>query len=343
MDLLCLLFYTLAIAMGLAAVRHRGASGLLVSAALLAATGLGLAALTPMVGGTVFGSLRALAWGIFLAAPLGLLAAAVMLRSPAAGVCAALLLGVGFDAFVWEPQALVVTHHTLTTDKLRAPLRLVVIADLQTDSVGRHERAALEAALAESPDLLLFPGDYLQVSPDDFAEQSALLNALMTEVGVGTVPFVAVRGDVDGDLWYQSFAGLEGHVVQGTRRLQVAGVTVTALDARDSRNPDLVVGPASGLHIVVGHAPDFALTEPAADVLVAGHTHGGQVVLPGYGPVMTLSRVPREQASGHTALAWGADLYVSRGVGMERRDAPRLRFLCRPEVMVIDLVPELSS
>ena len=63
-------------------------------------------------------------------------------------------------------------------------------------------------------------------------------------------------------------------------------------------------------------------------------------LMPGFGPLMTLSEVPREQASGHTALDWGADLFVSRGVGMERMDAPRLRLFCRPEVMVIDVVPE---
>jgi len=39
----------------------------------------------------------------------------------------------------------------------------------------------------------------------------------------------------------------------------------------------------------------------------------------------------------------GANLLVSRGIGMERDDAPRLRFLCRPELTVIDIIPEPSS
>ena len=74
--------------------------------------------------------------------------------------------------------------------------------------------------------------------------------------------------------------------------------------------------------------------------LVTGHTHGGQVRLPIIGPLMTLSLVPRGWAAGLTELPGGGKLLVSRGLGMERGYAPRIRFRCRPELMVIDLVPE---
>ena len=338
MDFLCLLVYSLAVAAGLLVVKKKGPVGLLVSVVILTVTGVGLAASAPMLGGTVFGSMRALAWGIFLAAPLGLAGAAVLLRSPLAAGGSALLLGLGFDAFIWEPQALEVNRFTITSDTLDAPLRIAVVADLQTDEVGAFEREALEAAMAESPDLVLFPGDYLQVPQDRFDEETAALNELFLEVGLSGVPHAAVQGDVDVDGWERAFDGTRGALGAGQYTLE--GVQVTALSLHDSRDPDLQVQPREGFHIVLGHAPDFALTRPPADLLIAGHTHGGQVVLPGFGPLMTLSEVPREQASGHTALEWGADLFVSRGVGMERMDAPRLRLFCRPEVMVIDVVPE---
>jgi len=90
----------------------------------------------------------------------------------------------------------------------------------------------------------------------------------------------------------------------------------------------------------VGHSPDFALGDVRANLLLAGHTHGGQVQLPFIGPLLTVSRVPRRWASGVTHLADdNKALIVSNGVGMERRHAPRIRFLCPPEVIIIELVP----
>jgi len=91
--------------------------------------------------------------------------------------------------------------------------------------------------------------------------------------------------------------------------------------------------------VALGHRPDFALGDVRADLLLAGHTHGGQVVLPFIGPPITLTAVPRSWASGRTELDGGRTLVVSRGVGMERGYAPRLRFGCPPEILVIDLVP----
>ncbi len=55
--------------------------------------------------------------------------------------------------------------------------------------------------------------------------------------------------------------------------------------------------------------------------------------------LLTLSRVPRSWTSGMTELPRGGRLLVSRGIGMERSGAPPLRFLCRPELVVVDLVP----
>jgi hypothetical protein len=54
----------------------------------------------------------------------------------------------------------------------------------------------------------------------------------------------------------------------------------------------------------------------------------------------TLAIVPCEWASGVTAIDADMTLIVSRGIGMKRADAPRMRFLCRPEWVIVDLVPE---
>jgi predicted MPP superfamily phosphohydrolase len=94
----------------------------------------------------------------------------------------------------------------------------------------------------------------------------------------------------------------------------------------------------------MGHAPDYMnnvlLGHVRREMLcVAGHTHGGQVNIPGFGPPITLSRVPRWLAAGGLHQRKGAWLLVSRGVGMERSNAPRIRFNCRPQLVVVTLVP----
>ena len=117
-------------------------------------------------------------------------------------------------------------------------------------------------------------------------------------------------------------------------------VDVTGLSVPDSFDTELNIQRTSDrFHIVLGHSPDFALGNIDADLLVAGHTHGGQVRLPFLGPLLTMSHVPRKWASGLTELAEGKTLIVSRGIGMERRDAPRVRFLCRPQLVFVRITP----
>jgi predicted MPP superfamily phosphohydrolase len=53
-----------------------------------------------------------------------------------------------------------------------------------------------------------------------------------------------------------------------------------------------------------------------------------------------LARVRRSWASGLNEIRPGQHLFVSRGIGMERANAPRLRFLCRPELAIIDVLPQ---
>ena len=92
-------------------------------------------------------------------------------------------------------------------------------------------------------------------------------------------------------------------------------------------------------HIAFGHNPNYSLGEINADLLLAGHTHGGQFQLPVIGPLLTISLVPRDWASGLTEISPGQYLLVSRGIGMERGYAPRMRFLCRPELVILEIKP----
>jgi uncharacterized protein len=73
------------------------------------------------------------------------------------------------------------------------------------------------------------------------------------------------------------------------------------------------------------------------DLVVAGHTHGGQLQLPLVGPPMIASRVPRDVGAGGLHVLDGRRIYVSRGVGVERGQSPNLRLGAPPEVAVVTL------
>jgi hypothetical protein len=91
---------------------------------------------------------------------------------------------------------------------------------------------------------------------------------------------------------------------------------------------------------VLGHSPDYVLglrDGPRIELAFAGHTHGGQIVVPFFGPPLTLSRVPRHIAAGGLHELGRVFVHVSRGVGMERGSAPQIRFLCPPEICVLTL------
>lgn len=96
-------------------------------------------------------------------------------------------------------------------------------------------------------------------------------------------------------------------------------------------------GPRGDHRIVISHSPDFVDALPEkVDLVLAGHTHGGQFVLPFFGPLVTASRLPRRYAADLHDFR-GTPLHVSRGVGMERGFAPPVRFLCPPEICVLDV------
>jgi len=310
-----------------------------------------VAALLPLVLGAAmedfFGVVRLVAWGVFVFCPLWCIVVVPLIRSTwprtAAGLAtlALVLVAIALDAFVYEPRALEVNHYEIRTDKRDKPLRIAVIADLQTDAPGDYERTAIRRALSEKPDVILLPGDYVQgLSVAAYDQLRPALNALLkAEQFAAPLGAWAVEGNVDHGPWTEIFDGLPVEATAATRTYEGDGFKVTALSFDDSFDLPHTIGPTADFHIVFGHGPDFVLGDITADLMVAGHTHGGQVRLPLFGPPITISRIPREWAAGLTRIEAKGTLVVSRGIGMERGRAPRLRFLCKPEVVIIDVVP----
>lgn len=89
------------------------------------------------------------------------------------------------------------------------------------------------------------------------------------------------------------------------------------------------------LKIVLAHTPDDFpyLIEHEPHLVICGHTHGGQVCFPFFGPVVVPSDYGRRYASG-LFMERKSLLYVSRGIGCY----PPFRMLCNPEITIIEFV-----
>lgn len=318
-------------------------------ACLSATLAVGLAA-GLLAGGLAeerFAAMRLVAYGLFAFVAVTCAGCAVILRRAGRRLAwvfvafVALLEGIAVDGFLIEPHWLEVSHVEITTDKLSQPLKVALLADLQTDVIGDYERSVIQRIVAEKPDLILLAGDYVQEWDDDRRwELRGELRELLQHAGFSApLGAYAVRGNVDSGGWAKCFTDTQVTAVSETQPFAAGELEIFCLSMRDSFSSGLKLPASERFQIVLGHCPNFALGDVPADLLVAGHCHGGQVRLPGIGPLITHSRVPRSWAAGVTKLSGDRTLIVSRGVGMERGPAPPLRFLCRPELVIIELVP----
>jgi uncharacterized protein len=240
----------------------------------------------------------------------------------------------GFD-FVIERE------HT-RIDSLRTPLRVVLLTDLhygpyvRRASVGRW----VDAARAERPDLLLIGGDLV----DRFAGE---VTGLLAELGRLRAPLgtYAVWGNHDHARYgaVASFgadlarAGVEVLTNRGAPLrddLFLAGMD--DLRRGEPRLADALRGrPDGSACLLLSHNPDVLPEVPAeVDLTLCGHTHGGQVRLPGVGAVFTSSHYRRRFLAGWVrGPALG---YVSRGLGVSMLP---VRLDCPAELTVLDLTP----
>jgi uncharacterized protein len=252
--------------------------------------------------------------------------------------------GFGVACFLYalliEADWLEVTRHLVSTSKLRAGerIRIAHITDLHIEGPTKGLDALARALQVERPDVLVFTGDSLNAE-----EGLATLRSLLSKVEAPLGRY-AVRGNHD--VWPSRKLDLFGNGVavelsssepqlsQGDPRLALCGagygVTGHLKDCIER-------APEHAFLVVAYHTPDLIeeLAPLGPDLYLAGHTHGGQVRLPLFGAVVTMSNFDKKYEMGRYRVGQ-TELYVSRGVGFESL-GPRIRFLCRPELAIIDL------
>lgn len=230
-------------------------------------------------------------------------------------------------------------------------VRIVVLSDLQFTEVGDHEREAVDRALAEAPDLILIAGDLYQGDAAGFEDQLDSIKALLSRLHAPGGVFL-VGGDVDRPVSRlpRMVAGTEVRLLADEvvtvraagREVTVGGISLDWSSPAARRVADrLESEPGDDVRILLAHRPDavglLPARAPRTDLVVAGHTHGGQIRVPLVGPLVTMTGVPRAVAAGGLHRMDERRIYVSPGVGVERGQAPRVRLGVPPSYGVLVL------
>jgi predicted MPP superfamily phosphohydrolase len=252
-----------------------------------------------------------------------------------------------------EPFRVHTTLLEIPTTKLPRPgstLAITQIADLHVERQTRRERALPDQVARLVPDLILLTGDFLSTSYNDDAQSLADVRTLLAQL-YAPAGIYAIWGTAEVDrpeflrpmLDELGIVVLEDQAVEvtaGESRLWLVGMTCTRnLDVDGAKLGALLADvPADAFTLLLYHTPDL-MPQAAAqgvDLYLAGHTHGGQWRLPGFGALLTSSYYWKRYEAG---LYREGDtlLYVSRGLGLEGFGAPRARFFCPPELVSITL------
>ncbi|NOT02481.1 MAG: phosphohydrolase [Phycisphaerales bacterium] len=231
----------------------------------------------------------------------------------------------------------------------REPIVIGVLSDIQTDRVSQYERGAIDRMMASRPDILLLPGDLFEGTDAELERElpaiRELVNRLRAPGGVYFVPGNCESPEQAADILRETGVRLlVNQIVRVNvrdRAVTIAGVELKPTPAAKRTIAELESAPGhDDVRILVSHLPDHVYSMSAnsrIDLLVAGHTHGGQVQLPWFGPPIIFSTVPRHVGAGGLHHLDGRRIYVSRGLGVERGPAPRIRFLCPPEITHLTL------
>ncbi|TMQ50948.1 MAG: hypothetical protein E6K73_06940 [Candidatus Eisenbacteria bacterium] len=256
-----------------------------------------------------------------------------------------------FYALWIEPHRITLTRETLRSPKLRsgAPVCILHLGDLHVERVTARERQVVQLVESLRPDLVLFSGDLMNVSyvrdPKTHEACRWVLARLSGPLGVYLVSGGSATAPEE--VLSELVAGLPVRWLRDRRvTLEHRGQTFDVVGLDCTHKPFLerprleavLAGDRKRFTILLYHTPDLApdAAELGVDLMLSGHTHGGQVRLPLFGAVFTSSLYGKAFEMGRYQLD-GLTLYVTRGIGMEGSGAPRVRFLCPPEIVLWEL------
>ena len=259
------------------------------------------------------------------------------------------LLGIGLDAFYIEPLQLSVGRIQVPVPGLSRPMRIVQLSDIHVERTTRREQALPGLVASLHPDMIVLTGDYLNLSFIHDAQAASDLRQLLGQL-YAPLGIYAINGTVEHPQEMANLiAGLDirpledevlrmpafgdHFVLLGLNNVEFNYDRTQLARLMEQVKPD-------DFSLLLYHTPDlaYAARDLHVSLYLAGHTHGGQIRLPFYGAIITNAHYGKTFEMGLYHLDQ-TTLYISRGLGMEGNAYPRARFLCPPEVTVVELVP----
>ncbi len=274
-----------------------------------------------------------------------------------------IISAVAYYATWIEPFALGVTRQRYQAKDWQGEgvcLRVLHIGDIHVERASPRERDLNRMIESLQPDVIVFSGDFVNISYTADAQTKADIRAIISEwhapQGVYCVPgtpvvepLSRVMEFVEGLSNLQLLANRWVTVNSLCGALHILGMITThdLKTDRDALTRMMQSAPEGGIKLLLAHSPDIAPEAAAAgiDLYLCGHTHGGQIRLPLYGAMLTSSQLGKRFEMGRYQVGEHDQnsrmtLYTSRGVGMEGHGAPRARFLCPPEIILWEIFAE---
>ena len=250
----------------------------------------------------------------------------------------------GFYAHYIEPNWIEVTHTSIKTskwEKSAQSLKIVQLSDLHIEKLGYRENRAIEIIRELKPDIIVLTGDYGNRT-NAIPRVQTFFGSLSAKYGVYTVdgnwtPLPSAKVLVEGtDVVMLDNENMKIKTNSGILRL--IGLRWGGGRSDNPNIPMAGVGNHDEFSILMCHLPDIMFhSPPGIDLILAGHTHGGQVRIPFLEGSAEVTRLQRNRLAGLMELSDGTRMYINRGLGMEGGPAPRIRFRCRPEISVITI------
>jgi len=259
----------------------------------------------------------------------------------ALGIANALVVG---DGLYVEPRDLEVKQVSLPLPQLPAgrELRVAHLSDLHIRSFSDYHEEVARLTNAQKPDIVLLTGDFFDYHRD-VAGVLKFLGLLRAPLGA-----FAIQGNWEhkvrlaGERLRSLFAPWEGTLLIDQRHdLEWQGVPISLLGL------DYPSGPANlerlrgkvdpnRLNLLLSHAPafDHDFLGDRVDLVLSGHTHGGQIRLPFLPPFYLPAHSGRFVAGLYRVGRAETPLYVTRGIGTVQIP---VRLFCRPEITLFRL------